>query len=302
MINRRGLGRGLDSLIPSGVEPLPSEVASEIELDAIVPNRFQPRKDFDQEKLSELADSIRQYGVLQPVVLRKVGDRYELVAGERRWRASQIAERPTIPAIVRDLTDQEMTAIALVENLQREDLNAMEEARAYRQLMDEFGLTQEDVAKRLNKSRATIANVVRLLNLPEPIQDYVSRGTLSPGQVRPLLVLPTSQLQVEAAEEILAGHMNARESEELSRRLQQKKPKPKTVKAKQGEQWLRETESYLTQKLGTRVHIVATGEGKGTVEIEFYSPDDLQRIVEMVDGGSVQAGTSFASSSKVLSV
>lgn len=302
MINRRGLGRGLDSLIPSGVEPLPSEVASEIELGVIVPNRFQPRKDFDQDKLIELAESIRQYGVLQPVVLRKAGDRYELVAGERRWRASQIAEKATIPAIVRDLTDQEMTAIALVENLQREDLNAMEEARAYRQLMDEFGLTQEDVAKRLNKSRATIANVVRLLNLPEPIQDYVSRGTLSPGQVRPLLVLPTSELQVEAAEEILAGHMNARESEELSRRLQQKKAKPKASKPKQGEQWLRETESYLTQKLGTRVRIVATGEGKGSVEIEFYSPEDLQRLVEMFDGRAEPSDATMAAGSRSLSV
>lgn len=302
MINRRGLGRGLDSLIPVAEEPQVGENSSEIALDDIVPNRFQPRKEFDQDKLNELAESIRQYGILQPIVLRKTADKYELVAGERRWRASRIAQLTTVPALVRELTDQEMTAIALVENLQREDLNAMEEARAYRQLMDEFGLTQEEVARKLNRSRAAIANSVRLLNLPEPIQDYVSRGTLSPGQVRPLLVLPTSELQVEAAEEIISGHMNAREAEDLSRKLQQRKIRPKAKKEKPAATWLRETEEKLSRRLGTRVHVVAEDEERGTLSIEFYSAEDLQRIIDLIDESSDQQLKSQNSAAKSISV
>lgn len=212
----RGLGRGLEALIPTMSE---QEVVKELLITDIVANKYQPRNEFNEEALEELAESINQYGLLQPVIVRKVLNGYELIAGERRWRAAQKNGAKTIPAIVREYSDIETTEIALIENLQRENLNAIEEAGAYQRLVNEFGLTQEELAKKIGRSRSHIANFIRLLNLPEIVQEYVSRGTLTMGQVRPLLTLESEDLQIEAAEYIIAEDLSARDAEKLVKKL-----------------------------------------------------------------------------------
>ena len=285
-MNKRGLGRGLDALLGGVSTQNVSDDRLEIPVDEILPNRFQPRKEFDPERLAELVESLKQYGVLQPIVVRRHEQGFELVAGERRWRASQQAGLQTIPAIVRDYSDMEMTAVALVENLQRENLNPIEEAQAYRRLIEEFGFTQEEVSQRIGKSRSFIANTVRLLNLPTKIQEHVSRGTMSPGQARPLLVLSTPEIQVEAASEIISRSMTARDAEDLSRKLSRRgSVKVKPVLPKQEETVdLRQVEEQLATLLATRVRLVPRENGQGVIEIEYYSSEDLQRIFEKVSG------------------
>ncbi|MDF2875674.1 MAG: spo0J, partial [Sporomusa sp.] len=230
-MSKRGLGRGLDALFgsPASVETSGETDTNEITIKDIVPNPHQPRQEFDEEALAELAQSIKQHGVIQPVIVRKTLSGYELVAGERRWRASQLAGLKQIPAVVRDYTDAEMMEIALIENLQRQNLNPIEEAMAFRRLMEEFGLTQEEVAQKIGRSRSMIANIVRLLNLQPEIRDFVSRGTLSMGQARPLLALEIPELQLEAAKQIVEEDLSARDSEELVRRLAARRPPTKKV-------------------------------------------------------------------------
>jgi len=283
--SQRGLGRGLDALF-SGSNAVESQpLVNTIPITQIIPNKFQPRRVFDEAALLELVASIRQYGILQPIVVRKNNNFYELVAGERRWRASQKAGLQEIPAIVKEYTDGEMTEIALIENIQREDLNPMEEASAYRRLMDDFNLTQEEVAKRIGRSRSVIANMVRLLNLHPTIQDYVSRGTLSMGQSRPLLGLETTDLQLEAARIIIEDDLSARDAEELVKRLSEKpkqiKQQAKTVEEKNF--FVLEAEDRLKMILGTQVKI-KPGKLKSKIEIEFYSTEDLDRIIETLSG------------------
>jgi ParB family chromosome partitioning protein len=277
----RGLGRGLDALIPT-TSVQEDDPVNVISIKDIIPNKFQPRRVFDDEALIELSSSIKQYGVLQPIVVRKILNGYELVAGERRWRASQQAGLATIPAVVRDYTDGEMTEIALIENLQRQDLNAIEEALAYKRLMEEFGLTQEEVSRKIGRSRSHIANFVRLLNLPPLVQDYVSRGTLSMGQARPILSLEQEALQLEAAEIIIAEDLSARDAETLVKRLA---TAPRTVKdpSEQAprEIFVVEAEDRLKLALGTQVKI-KPGKLKSKIEIEFYTADDLDRIIEVL--------------------
>ncbi|MCX7779388.1 MAG: ParB/RepB/Spo0J family partition protein [Negativicutes bacterium] len=278
-MNKRGLGRGLNAIIPTVVAQ-DAEAASEIAISDIVPNRFQPRRVFDPEKLAELADSIRQYGVLQPVVVRKTVTGYELVAGERRLRASQMAGRKTIPAVIREYTDAEMTEIALIENLQRHDLNPIEEAMAFRKLMTEFGLTQEEVAIKIGRSRSLIANIVRMLNLHPAVQEHVSRGTLTIGQARPLLALEQGEQQVEAATMIIEGDLSARDAEELVRRmLAAPKSKRKAKAQERQEVFLAEAEDRLKLLLGAQVKI-KPGKLKSKIEIEFNSMDDIERLIE----------------------
>lgn len=285
-MNKRGLGRGLDALLSGVSDQSSTEDRLEIPVNEIVPNRFQPRKEFDPERLAELVQSIKLYGVLQPVVVRRQERGYELVAGERRWRASQHAGLTAIPAIIRNYTDTEITAVALVENLQRENLNPIEEAQAYRRLIDEFGFTQEEVSQKVGKSRPFIANTVRLLNLPMKVQEHVSRGTMSPGQARPLLVLPTAELQEEAASEIITHAMTARDAEELSRKLNRRSPvkaKKDPIKEETGFD-LQEVEEKLGEALSTRVRLVAKSASQGLIEIEYYSTEELQRIFEKITG------------------
>ena len=285
-MNKRGLGRGLDALLSGDRDFERGESLMLLPVKDISPNPFQPRREFDPERLEDLASSIRLYGVLQPVVVRTSGTGYQLVTGERRLRASQLVGLREIPAVLRDYSDVEMNAVALVENLQRENLNPIEEAIAYRRLIDEFGFTQEELSEKVGKSRPFIANTVRLLNLPPTVQEYVSRGTMSPGQARPLLVLPTATLQVEAAKEIVSRALTARGAEELAKKMQNKKQiaaeqkrKGRTVDAA-----CDEAESKLGLLLGTKVQIVARENGGGTIVIECYSAEELQRVYECLSG------------------
>jgi ParB family chromosome partitioning protein len=283
--SQRGLGRGLDALF-SGSQAVEKEpLVTTIPITQIIPNKFQPRRVFDETALLELVSSISQYGILQPLVVRKSNKVYELVAGERRWRASQKAGLKEIPVIIKEYTDGEMTEIALIENIQREDLNAIEEALAYRRLMNDFGLTQEEVAKRIGRSRSVIANMVRLLNLHPTVQDYVSRGTLSMGQSRPLLGLETLELQLEAAEIIIEDDLSARDAEELVKRLSDKtkQVKQQTKNMEEKNFFVIEAEDRLKMILGTQVRI-KPGKLKSKIEIEFSSSEDLDRIIEVLSG------------------
>lgn len=283
--NKRGLGRGLGAFFQAEEGEKPTEIA----LSDIVPNRFQPRRVFDPEALNELAQSIKQHGVIQPVLVRKTATGYELVAGERRWRAAQQAGLKAIPAVVRDYDDGQMTELALIENIQRENLNPIEEAAAFRRLMDEFSLTQEEVARRIGRSRSLIANTVRLLNLPAAVQDHVSRGTLTMGQARPLLGLEDAELQLEAAETIIAEDLSARDAEELVRRLlSTPRTKPARKQPEKREFFLAEAEERLKMALGTQVRI-KPGKLKSKIEIEFYSAEDLERLIETLSAQLQQA-------------
>lgn len=291
----RGLGRGLDSLIRNTAveENDDNEKVKSLELNEIVANQFQPRKEFDDEALEELMQSIKQYGVLQPVLVRKTLSGYELIAGERRLRASKRAGLKVIPAIVREYSDSEMTEIALIENLQREDLTAIEEAAAYEKLLTTFGLTQEELAQKVGRSRSHIANFIRMLTLPKIIQDYVSRETISMGQARPLIILDNATLQIEAAEYIIAEDLSARASEELVKKLlanpdylsnQQRSIDEAEENETENtpeyrEVFLVEAEDRLKLMLGTQVKI-KQGKKKSRIEIDFYSQDDLDRIIE----------------------
>ena len=285
-MNKRGLGRGLDALLSGGRDFDRGESLLQVHVKDISANPFQPRREFDPERLKELASSIRLYGVLQPIVVRKNGDGYQLVTGERRWRASQIAGLREVPAVLRDYTDVEMTAVALVENLQREDLNPIEEAIAYRRLIDEFGFTQEEVSTKVGKSRPFIANTVRLLNLPTVIREHVSRGTMTPGQARPLLVLPTAAMQIEAADEIVSRALTARGAEELVRKIGNKKKSILDRKRPTNNMKNEQTAAIekLALALGTKVQIVERDGGGGTIMIECYSEEELQRVYEVLTG------------------
>lgn len=291
----RGLGRGLDALIRNTTveDTDANEKVNLLAISEIEANKFQPRKEFDDEALEELMQSIKQYGVLQPILVRRTLTGYELIAGERRLRASKRAGLKVIPAIVREYSDSEMTEIALIENLQREDLTAIEEAAAYEKLLTIFGLTQEELAQKVGRSRSHIANFIRMLSLPKVIQDYVSRETISMGQAKPLITLDDENLQIEAAEYIIAEDLSARASEDLVKILT---ANPNYLHEKQQlideadenetiltpdarELFVVEAEDRLKLMLGTQVKI-KQGKKKSRIEIDFYSQDDLDRIIE----------------------
>ncbi|WP_399558908.1 ParB/RepB/Spo0J family partition protein [uncultured Selenomonas sp.] len=258
----------------------------QIPLHEIQANRYQPRHEFDESALEELKESIVQHGVLQPILVRQLpaGKGYELVAGERRFRASRLAGFETVPALVRPLSDAASTEIALIENLQREDLNAIEEANAYRNLLQNFGLTQEALAERVGRSRSHITNMMRLLKLDAHVQEYLANGSLSMGQARPLVVLTDAALQREAADIIMARECSARQAEELVKRLQ--KNAEETAEAKEAESpeetekiFLQEAEDKLKMFFGTQVRIRSRGK-KNRIEIDFSSEEDLNRILD----------------------
>lgn len=258
----------------------------QIPLHEIQANRYQPRHEFDESALDELKESIVQHGVLQPILVRQLpaGKGYELVAGERRFRASRLAGLETVPALVRPLSDAASTEIALIENLQREDLNAIEEANAYRNLLQNFGLTQEALAERVGRSRSHITNMMRLLKLDAHVQEYLANGSLSMGQARPLVVLTDAALQREAADIIMARECSARQAEELVKRLQKKAEE--TAEAKEAESpeetekiFLQEAEDKLKMFFGTQVRIRSQGK-KNRIEIDFSSEEDLNRILD----------------------
>lgn len=283
---KRGLGRGLEALIPvtAGVEEAGGVVS--LAVGDIRPSRYQPRRRLDQEALEELARSIQEHGVIQPVVVRQAGDgQYELVAGERRWRACQVAGLTEVPALIRELTDREAMEMAMVENLQREDLTALEEARAYRALIEDFGLTQEEVAMRVGKSRPYVANMLRLLHLPEVVQSYLEQGLLFAGHARALLSLEQRAEQEEVAQAIVAEGWSVRETEQAVRRRQRGATAAASSRApvRDEDSWeLRHIEERLSEILGTRVTLRSRRAG-GVLEISYYSAEDLDRLVEVME-------------------
>lgn len=280
---KKGLGKGLQALIPEAASG-DREALVEVEIARIHPNPKQPRRSFDEEKLLELAASIKEHGVVQPVLLRRRGEDFELVAGERRWRASQKAGLDIIPALIKDFSEAQMMEIALIENLQREDLNPVEEALAYRTLLNEFGLTQEQLAQRLGKSRPQISNTLRLLALSEEVQDELAAGRLSMGHAKVLLGVEDRQAQERLARRIMADALSVREVEQLVKNLGSGRARPVQKRKSPGvDPELSEVEERLRQALGTPVKIVP-GRPKGRIEVNYYGIEDLDRIVGAILG------------------
>lgn len=282
MSKKRGLGRGLEALIPGGgpLEGGDEAGLKTVPIDAIGPNPHQPRADFKEEELAELARSISEHGLIQPLIVTQNDGRYTLIAGERRWRAARRAGLSTLPVIVKEASSQEMLELALIENIQRADLNPLEEALAYQQLTAEFGLTQEQVAQRVGRSRPAVANTLRLLNLPATVQQAVVDGRLSGAHARTLLPLPTPEQQTAVMNSILNQGLNVRQTEALVRKLLAgAKPKPKPASRPSPE--LTELESRFGQSLGTRVNVQKQG-SKGKVIIHFYSDEELQAIYDAI--------------------
>lgn len=268
----------------------PAGVPAALPIDAVQPNRFQPRREFDEGALEELRESVARHGILQPLIVRDLGGgAYELIAGERRLRAAKLAGLKTVPAVFRTATDAELAEMALIENLQREDLNPIEEAHAYERLLTEFKLSQEQLARRVARSRSAIANSVRLLRLAASVQAFLANGVLSTGQVRPLLAIESKALQSEAAEYIQEHELTARGAEALVRRLLKdpdglkKSAQTQTAKRSAPDIFVREAEERLTRSLGTKVAIREGREqGKGKLEISYFSADDLERLLALL--------------------
>jgi ParB family chromosome partitioning protein len=280
MVEKRpALGRGLSALIPDAVPPPPTDAAPrEIDIDLLTPNPRQPRTHIEDRHLEELAQSIRTHGVIQPILVRRMNGRFEIVAGERRWRAAQRAGLLKVPAVVRDVADADLLQVALVENIQREDLNAIEEAQAYRRLADELHLSQEDIAAAVGKDRATVANYVRLLRLPAEVRNDLASGSLAMGHARALLSLADEAAQRRVAREVVSRGLSVRETEAIVRRelAPVVLPPPRKVDPN-----TRAAEEQLKLALGTRARIIRRGSG-GRIEIEFTSEAELQRLYEQL--------------------
>ena len=291
MAVKKGLGKGLDSLIPSGVLDsadnkqktgkiqAPDTV---VDINKVEPNRDQPRKNFDEDALEELADSIRQVGLIQPIVVQDRKTYYEIIAGERRWRACKKAGLKEIPVIIKNFTEQEIVEISIIENIQREDLNPIEEAMAYKRLLEEFNLKQDEVAEKVSKNRTTITNSLRLLKLTEEVQQMIVDGKLSTGHARAIISIEDPEKQLEIAEKIFDEKMSVREVEKFIKSLD-KPAKPKKKVNESLQVVYDSIEEQLKLMLGTKVSILSKGtEGSGKLEIEFYNHDDLDRIVEII--------------------
>jgi len=292
MTKKRGLGKGLGALIPPASSPKPASpevqaTAIEIPIDQISANPHQPRQSMDQEKLQELANSIAEHGLIQPLIVTQRSTGYQLIAGERRWQASKLAGLAAVPVIIKETSPQQMLELALVENIQRADLNPLEEAEAYTQLMSEFGLTQEAVAERVGKSRTAVANTVRLLNLPEEIKKCLADGTISEGHARALLGLKRERDQLKALEAIISRGLNVRQTEAIVKQLQEedKPPKPKRTSLTLQDKHLL---SRFESRLGTKVELNRTDGDAGKITIHFYSQEELQAIFEAILGEDEQ--------------
>ena len=286
---KSGLGKGLDTLIPKA-DPKPAKEGTKKEESAekgavtmlktsqVEPNRDQPRKQFDEEALSELASSIKEYGIIQPIIVTKRADYYEIIAGERRWRAAKKAGLKEIPVVVKDYSEKEIAEISLIENIQRENLNPIEEANAYKKLIDDYKLTQEELSNRISKSRTVITNTLRLLKLHEDVQEMLANGSLSAGHARALVALEDKELQLKTAEKIVEGTLSVRQTEDLVKELLEPK-KEKTAKEKVKNNVIYQNlEKELTESLGTKVRIKQKEKGKGKIEIAYFSEDDLDRL------------------------
>lgn len=274
---KKGLGKGLGALI--AMDEKDDQGIKELKINEIEPNKGQPRKIFDDEKLKQLAESIKQHGVVQPIIVKKEKDTYRIVAGERRWRAARIAGLETVPVIVKELTDKGLMEIALIENLQRQDLNPIEEAEAYNKLMKEFNMTQEEISKTVGKSRSAIANSIRLLNLSDKVKEYIIEEKLTSGHARALIVIEDEELQNKVADEIINSNLNVRQTEKLVKKFLTKRPVKKQKVL--NEQFL-EIEEKFKDVFGTKVKLIANDK-KGKIMIEYYSNEELERIIELVD-------------------
>jgi len=277
MAVKKGLGKGLDALLGDYAEA-PAGGAAEVDVYLIDTNTNQPRKEFDEEKLRELSESIARHGVVQPIILKPRGDRYIIVAGERRYRAARLAGLTRVPAIVKDMDEAQVMEVALIENLQRQDLNPIEEAAGIRFLMQQHDLTQEEVAERLSKSRPAIANSLRLLNLPEKVQEHIRRGELKPGAARVILSVEGEEEQLKLANRIMQTGMNVREAEQAARLAANK---AKRRPSGHPDPDMRAAEEAMRERLGTRVSIQGS-QSKGRVVIEYYSREELDGIYELL--------------------
>ncbi len=287
MVKKGGLGRGLDALISEATAETGSEPEATIEISKIIRNPNQPRKNFDETALQELADSIRQNGVLQPILVRKIGGKYQIVAGERRYQASKLAGLKEIPAVVRDIDDKEVFQLALIENLQRSDLSPMEEAKGYRQLIDSQRLTQEGLAKILSKSRSAIANTLRLMDLPTVVQEMIEQGLLTAGHARAILAVPTEEGRVELAQKVVKDNLTVRQTENLAPlfSVEKEAPRPRVPTP----QTYKRAARQLRQMLDTNVKVKQV-RGKNKIEIEFKDEEELARILEQIQPVDHQEG------------
>ena len=297
-VKRNGLGKGLDSLIPNKSNKSPSSTEKQnaksekqekstgtgeilVKINEAEPNREQPRKDFDEDSLMELADSIKQFGILQPLIVQKKKDYYEIIAGERRWRAAKIAGVKEVPIIVKEYTNQEIVEISLIENIQRENLNPIEEAMAYKRLLEEFNLKQDEVAERVSKSRTAVTNSMRLLKLSERVQQMIVDDMISTGHARALLAIDDEEQQYMLANKIFDEKLSVRETEKLVKAL--KNPKKEVKKAKQEHMFVyTNLEEHMKNIIGTKVSVNPKANGKGKIEIEYYSEDELERIYDLI--------------------
>ena len=297
-IKKKGLGKGLDSLIPDNksMKSVTSEKTVESKEDAaaksgvqvmkineVEPNRDQPRKNFDEDALLELSDSIKQFGVLQPLLVRKRKDYYEIIAGERRWRAAKLAGVKEVPVIEKEYTDQEILEIGLIENIQRENLNPIEEAIAYKRLLEEFNLKQDEVAERVSKSRTAVTNSMRLLKLSDKVQQMIIDDMISTGHARALLAIDDPELQYTLANKIFDEKLSVRETEKLVKEIKNPK-KPKEKKLVANSFIYQDLEEKMKSVFGTKVSIASKGKGKGKIEIEYYSDDELEHLFDMKIG------------------
>ena len=277
---RPALGRGLSALIPDSAPTL--DVTMAVDIGLLSPNKYQPRSLVDDTRLDELARSIKANGVIQPIVARRVGKAYEIIAGERRWRAAQLAGHEHVPVIVRDVPDDKLLEIALIENIQREDLNPIEEANAYHKLIEDFGLTQEEVAVAVGKDRSSVANFLRLLKLPDEVRSDVAGGALSMGHARAVLGLADEAMQRKVARDVVMRGLSVRQAEALIKKLSlEERSDPQAVRARALDVHTRAAEERLQVSLGTRVRIVRKGK-RGRIEIDFTSEDELHRIFEQL--------------------
>lgn len=291
----RGLGKGLDALIPvsgdvkngrraGGSSEREKGQETLVKITMVEPNREQPRKTFDEEALNELAESIKQFGLLQPILVQDRKDYYEIIAGERRWRAAKIAGLKEVPVIIKNLTEQEIVEISLIENIQRENLNPIEEALAYKKLLNEFHLKQEEVAERVSKSRTAVTNSMRLLKLAEEVQEMVVKEEITTGHARALLGIEDSEQQILTAQKIVDEKLSVRDIEKLVKNMNKPAKEKKVSKEKSYDFIYQNIEEKLKLSLGTKVSVAAKENGSGKIEIEFYSGDDLERILDYLGG------------------
>lgn len=297
-VKKSGLGKGLDSLIPNkkenkdisprfdkkklqAMEESVKEAGIMVKVNQVEPNRDQPRKDFDEDALMELADSIKQFGILQPLIVQKKKDYYEIIAGERRWRAAKLAGIKEVPIIVKNFTEQEIVEISLIENIQRENLNPIEEAMAYKRLLKEFNLKQDEVAERVSKSRTAVTNSMRLLKLSDRVQQMIIDDMISTGHARALLAIDDEEQQYTLANKIFDEKLSVRETEKLVKTL--KNPKKEAKKSKVEHTFVHENlEEHMKSVMGTKVYVNPKANGKGKIEIEYYSEEELERIYDLI--------------------